>query len=313
MPSDEVIVSHESALLYHRARRLAEARGNDLEVGSVTDLLALLGQPKLDVLVLDGHRRPRADFMRPHIRTGLDPHALTSVIAPGVRVCSPEFALWELGCSSTNERASLLAYECCGTFAPDPTVEEGCLYKLPAICSLDEIADLASQLDGLMGQRRRANLERMIASTANRAASPAEARLCHAIVAPRLSGGFGLPKPLLNSSVELNDKARSLTTKSTVEPDGLWADKHLIYEYQGAVHATKERMESDAGRNNALLAMGYQILYVTKKQVKNYDLYRGLMESIRLALGVRKSIPSQRIVKRQYALWKRLFKNNMGE
>lgn len=313
MPSDEVIVSHESALLYHRARRLAEARGNDLEVESVTDLLALLGQPKLDVLVLDGHRRPRADFMRPHIRTGLDPHALTSVIAPGVRVCSPEFALWELGCSSTNERASLLAYECCGTFALDPAVGEGCLYKLPAICSLDEIADLASQLDGLMGQRRRANLERMIASTANRAASPAEARLCHAIVAPRLSGGFGLPKPLLNSTVELNDKARSLTTKSTVEPDGLWADKHLIYEYQGAVHATKERMESDAGRNNALLAMGYQILYVTKKQVKNYDLYRGLMESIRLALGVRKNIPSQRIVKRQYALWKRLFKNNMGE
>ena len=52
---------------------------------------------------------------------------------------------------------------------------------------------------------------------------------------------------------------------------------------------------------------------MTKKQVKNYDLYRGLMESIRLALGVRKNIPSQRIVKRQYALWKRLFKNNMGE
>ena len=309
MNRDQIVLSHQTALLYHRARRLASARGQELEAHDSPAIAALLGLPHLDVLVAPGQPRPRSSIMRVHIRSGLDPLPYCEVIAPKIMVCSPELALWQLGCSSADESAALLAYEACGTFAPDATMPDGCLYDLPPICSTEKIRRVANDLNDFTGERRGASLSRMLTSVVDLAASPAEARLCLAMVAPRLMGGYGLPKPQLNVNINVSGAARSLTNKRMVKPDGIWYPRRVVYEYQGVIHATKERLESDAGRDNALLAMGYRVIHITRKQVGNYDLYRGLMETLRLTLGVRKDLPSPRILERQYQLWKRLFKS----
>lgn len=309
MPSDEVIVSHESALLYHRARRLAEARGNDLEVESVTDLLALLGQPKLDVLVLDGHNRSRHTDVREHA-SSRETLSFTTPIVPGLRISTPELALWQLAGVKHPTDVELIAYEACGSYVPDNTSTVGCICDLAPLCSTGSIARIADELDGTVGRRRRARVRNLLASVVDAAASPAEAKLCLAMVSPRLAGGFGLPKPILNSEVILTGDARALTKKRTVMPDGLWAAEGLMYEYLGAIHASQKKMEEDAGRDNALLAMGYQVMRITRKQVNNYDLYRGLMETIRLNLHVRLELPSPRILEQQYSLWKKLYRSN---
>lgn len=309
MPSDEVIVSHESALLYHRACRLAKARGEEVSARSVPDLLALLGQPKLDVLVLDGQNRSRHADVREHA-SPREVLSFTTPIAPGLRISTPELALWQLAKGKHPTGIELMAYEACGSFVPDDTSTVGCICDLTPLCSTDSIARIADELDGTTSRRRRAGVSKLLASIVDAAASPAEAKLCLAMVSPRLSGGFGLPKPILNSEVTLTGNARALTKKRTVMSDGLWVAEGLMYEYLGAIHASQKKMEDDAGRDNALLAMGYQVMRITRKQVNNYELYRGLMETIRLNLHVRLELPSPRILERQYSLWKKLYRSN---
>ena len=306
MSRDQIVLSHQTALLYHRARRLASARGQELEARDAPAIAALLGLPHLDVLVAPGQPRPRSRLLIGHV-SSRDEFDLTEPLAPGIRICSPELALWQLARGGHNEAVELLAYECCGTYAPDETAHLGCVCKLPPICSVGKIKKLADELDGNTSRRKRFEVRRLLASVVDAAASPAEAKLCLAMVSPRLSGGFGLPKPVLNAELEVVGNARELTRQRTIIPDGLWAAQQLSYEYLGAVHASQERLEKDAGRDNALLAMGYRVLHVSRRQVNNYELYRGLMETIRLGLHVRHELPSPRILERQYKLWKRLF------
>lgn len=66
-------------------------------------------------------------------------------------------------------------------------------------------------------------------------------------------------------------------------------------------------MERDAGRDNALAAMGYDVVHVTRRQLESQWGYQGIMSQVRGLLGVRQQIPSTSIAKRQEQLRAKLF------
>ncbi len=66
-------------------------------------------------------------------------------------------------------------------------------------------------------------------------------------------------------------------------------------------------MERDAGRDNALAAMGYDIVHVTRRQLESQWGYQGIMSQVRGLLGARQQIPSASIAKRQEQLRAKLF------
>lgn len=222
-------------------------------------------------------------------------------------VCTPELALWQLAQRGDPTLVALLAYELCGTFAMDPSIPDGFVRTRMPLTSRSRLEALAREMPGSPRSRHAITMRSALDSLVDGAASPAEAKLALAMVTSRLSGGFGLPRPTLNSPIVVSEAARGLTEKRTVYPDALWEPNGLILEYQGSYHSEPGRIESDAGRDNALLALGYRVIHVTRRQVYNYDLYLGLMEAIRLALGVRLGIPSQRMLERRRSLWKRLY------
>lgn len=305
-----LILSHESALLYHRAARL----GRPPRVDDVAALAAFIGTTsKLDVLVPTADKRLRGSWAHSHVCAGIDTDALALPAANGIRVCVPELALWQLAQRGDVVRTALLAYELCGTFAIDADAPDGFVRGIAPLTSRGRIESLVPAMPGSACSRASIALRRVLDTLADGAASPAEAKLCLAMVAPRLSGGFGLPRPLLNSPIVVSGMGHGLTEKRTVYPDALWEKEGLILEYQGAYHAMESRIESDAGRDNALLAMGYRVIHVTRRQVNDYDLYQGLMEAIRLALGVRLALPSPRMLERREALWRRLYGVRRGE
>lgn len=319
--SRSLILSHESALEFHRARRVAAAlgrpypsldempRSNNGGI-SLKDLSIALGLPStLHVSVQEEQPRIKSPYIHCHALHGTMP---SIPICPGLSVATPEEALFQICARSGFVRQSLLAYEACGSFAICQDAEDGFINDLEPLTTPQVIRDY---IDGKAGNRRSARfrtLQRIMSSLVAGAASPAEAKLCLAIVAPRTLGGQGLPKPKLNAEIRVEGTASSLTQRSVIRPDELWEELKLILEYMGSRHAEVRRMGEDASRDNTLGAMGYKVIHVTKRQVQDPRLYCGLMEHLRSELGVTKEIPSQRILERQETLRALLFDPSKG-
>lgn len=314
--SRSLVLSHESALEFHRARRVAAAlgspypsldelpRSNNGGV-SLKDLANVLGLPStLHVTVQEKQPRIKSPYIHCHALHGTTPSV---PICPGLGVVSPEEALFQICARSGYVRQSLLAYEACGSFAICHDAEDGFINDLEPLTTPQAISNYVDSKEGNRRSARFRTLQRIMSSLVASAASPAEAKLCLAIVAPRTLGGQGLPKPKLNAEIRVEGTASSLTQRCIIRPDELWEELKLILEYMGSHHADVRRMGEDASRDNTLGAMGYKVIHVTKRQVQDPRLYCGLMEHLRSELGVTKEIPSQRILERQETLRALLF------
>ena len=313
MPRSSIIISDMSALLFHRARRLGLLGSpTQLSALSAMDLVAkaaALGIPlPVDVCASRASERVRASWARNHVIGSLNEAAIEWV-SPSLGVMRPASALCQLANRADDITPLLLAYEVCGSYALDPAHPDGFQGSLRPLVSAREIEQAVLSIPSSPSSGQAIKGRRLARAVVDGAASPAEAKLCLAMCLPRLSGGFGLPKPELNSELAVTGLAQSLTSKRTIYPDSLWKREMLILEYQGSYHSGQTRIESDAGRDNALLAMGYRVIHVTRRQVASYDLYQGLMESIRVALGQRMTIPSARMLERRYELWRQLYRN----
>lgn len=134
-----LILSHESALLYHRAARL----GRPPRVDDVTALAAFIGTTsKLDVLVPTADKRLRGSWAHNHVCAGIDTGGLTLPAANGIRVCVPELALWQLAQKGDVVRTALLAYELCGTFAIDADAPDGFVRGIAPLTSRSRMESL---------------------------------------------------------------------------------------------------------------------------------------------------------------------------
>lgn len=150
-------------------------------------------------------------------------------------------------------------------------------------------------------------LRRLLGYLSDGAASPAEAKLALAIGSPRSMGGQGLPRPELNIDIPLGRKLAMLTDKQSVRPDLLWHEWGLALDYLGQIHADPRRMEQDVGRDNAISALGLHHIRVTKLQLQRPDLYRGLMDELRMRLGARQHMPTPKVMAKQESLRHLLF------
>ncbi len=311
-----ITLSHESALEFHRKRRVTAALGKPYPELSeiprtpsggvaVKELARELGLPTpLQLTISDGCARissPYARCLVPRYET------CAERICTGLSVATPEDALFQICEGSAPLRQLLLAYELCGTFAICSDEEDGFVTDVEPLATPQSILANADTKDGNRDSPRFRILRRVAGSLAAGAASPAEAKLCLAIVAPRIMGGQGLPKPELNAELPVRGTGCTLTQRQVIRPDELWSGNKLILEYMGSHHAEAERMGEDASRDNTLNAMGYKVIHVTKHQVQDPALYSGLMELLRRELGVRKYMPSQQILKKQEALRAILF------
>ena len=319
MSPSEIILSGGSALEYHRKARLAaanksaypnftklpRARNGGIGIKQIAADLDL--SLPLELSTRRGSNRTRSDFARCRTLSAGELEYVETTSCPGLRVCSPELALYQ-GCSNADAvRQALLAYEACGSFAIDPSTPDGFLDHLEPITTAKSIEDAFDSLCGSYYSARTRAARRTLASLADGAASPAEAKLCLAIIAPRTMGGWALPKPELNATIEIPESMRGLTTKRYVKPDEYWSLKRLIVEYLGGRHANQYRIEEDAGRDNGLDALGFRVIHITKRQLKDPTAYFATLSRLREELRVKQEMPSRTILERQESLRHLLF------
>ena len=92
-----------------------------------------------------------------------------------------------------------------------------------------------------------------------------------------------------------------------IHPDFLWESRRRVVEYQGGEHADRRRIEEDAGRHNALCAMGYEVTLITRRQVNDPVVIEATLERLRRALGLSNPGANQEIVTARARLHGRLF------
>lgn len=324
MGPSRLILSHESALLLHRKMRTKRNDGvdNASPLTGVPDAASLpagklaeaIGLPTpLHILVEQDKPRPRSRLLRTSLLDERIEADDLCLIAPGIFACSPELAILQCCARGSGTRQALLGYELCGTFAIEASLPDGFANDLEPLCDRGSILEKARRLglvpnEGTSRDSARIRCtRRVLGALVDGSASPAEAKLCYAMVAARTQGGQGFPTPVLNEVIAVRGAARSLTAQRTIRPDLLWPERKLIVEYTGSHHAERSRMERDAGRDNALVAMGYDVVHVTRRQLESQWGYQGIMSQVRGLLGARQQIPSASIAKRQEQLRAKLF------
>ena len=261
----------------------------------------------LHVLIPTNGSRPRDRALRCHVIASASPLSRATEIAPGLLACPPEAALCQMASTSDFATLALAAYEACGSYAIAPEAEDGFLSDLQPIVDVATIRAVLQSSGMSHSGRGFKGLASALRATLDGAASPAEASLSLIACAGRRMGGYGLPTPILNAKLPVTGNAMGLTRKTAIRPDLLWSSHRLALEYLGSRHAKRRRMEQDAGRENALAHMGYDVIRVTAAQVRDPRLLDGIMAELAERLGVVQTIPSRRMLERRAALHGRLY------
>lgn len=272
------------------------------------DLCRDFGLP-LPLHVLVGSRRvgtrPTSALRCHHCTRPMSPTAFVS-LGRGVAVCRPGVALRQVAPQSSFAGLALLAYELCGSYALSHTTDEGFVGGLGPACTR---AELLESLDlGIWSARGRSarTVAAALACCVDGSASPRESALGVIMCASRRLGGYGLPRPLMNHPIPVGPVARGLTRRRLIVPDFLWPNGQVV-EYLGAHHDDPGRAAEDSERDNALAAMGYRVLDVTRRQARDLASLDSVMAEVCTGLGIRRRPPSPEMRERHALLHAHLF------
>lgn len=299
-----VVLSHISALQYHRAYRVSgfgsfapEAKRldryaalkalsgvpNKAEVRETLDYYSGCLKDPLHVLVNGDRARRKDDRAVYHVMPKAVPLTSFIKVGPGVFCCGPELMLSQ--CASLLDRASLAlaVMEFCGAYKTDP--EFATILPAQPATSVGRISGFAHRYSQVRGCNQ---LSKTCAYTADGAASPMESALFLLLVFPVQWGGFGLPRPQLNYRIDIPYSLQRISGKTCFYGDLVWPSNKLIVEYDSdQFHVGHERISQDAVRRNILSSLGYTVITATSDQVYSSSKTEELARQVGKGVGKR--------------------------
>ena len=238
----------------------------------------------LHILVCRHSRQKHAEACVIHSVTV--PDELSSLfleVEPGLCLTSPELTFLMAAQQRDLVDLVLLGYELCGCYALGVDLGHSLEARHPLTC-VNDIRRLAGEIGRLKGV---ASARRALGFVLDGSGSPRETALVMLLCLPKRFGGFGLPTPRLNYSIEVGPDASSLWGRKNAF-DLVWEDAKVVIEYDGGDgHTSFEQTERDSMRRNALLIDGYAVYTLTKRQVRNVEGFYSLVKSIAKKLGFR--------------------------
>ena len=248
----------------------------------------------IDVLIFDERERRRSRGVRCHTwKTALPTNAFFG--ARGVYVSSPEFVFLQLANELTIAQLVALGCELCGTYVllPRGVTHPGALDESPKRLSPLTSGDkLREFVDALGKANGKAKAKRALKYVVDGSRSPMETMTYMLLCLPPMLGGYGLPKPVMNAEITLDDEARAMALRRNCYGDLCWPDAKppLDIEYHGEVHVGGVQMKSDVGRELGIEHMGWRVMTITSPQV--FDAARFDTFARDVASAVRKRLAS---------------------
>lgn len=266
-----VIVSHDSALEFWRAARVAGAReaaaatepdgelfGGRALTGAELARRAVVAcglEEPLHLLSVAGAGRVNSARVVNHLCSARPAESLLFDAAPGVRVCRMPLVLVQLARSLDVVELARIAYEMTGTYGVNPASGE--VRDAAPLHALQELRGQATlaRATGVPGASRACDALGLVVPNAN---SVREADVALMLMLSRARGGFHLPGFELNPTIELPKELWRVVGSATLKPDFYWDSARMIVEYESDDwHATPEAMHRDERRRRAFEAAGF--------------------------------------------------------
>lgn len=134
---------------------------------------------------------------------------------------------------------------------------------------LTSAAKLGRYLQKAPGNVRRSTARRVVDLIQDGSRSPGETRMYLLACLPQRYGGKRLAVPELNLRIPVTREAARLTRARYYVADMCWPEAKAIAEYDGRVHSDDTRRLYDDERRLALMAMGYEVLVLDRKSLRD--------------------------------------------
>lgn len=171
-------------------------------------------------------------------------------------VSSPELCFEEAGRRLSHIQLVLLGNELCGHYRLAPMDELGFVTAAP-LTSSAKLRDFVAQSPGLCCE----NARRAVLDVADGLASPMESAVFELMCLARRAGGYGLPRPEVNTIAIEGMPYRC---------DFLWRDAGLAIEYESHEHHSAiDKLEKDSTRRAVIESAGIRVVTLTRAQVYN--------------------------------------------
>lgn len=119
--------------------------------------------------------------------------------------------------------------------------------------------------------------------------SPMETAFVMMLTLPKTEGGLGIGAIETDYEIKVSNIAKDLTRRTKFYMDAYLKHSRVDIEYNGFLHDTEENRAIDEERKNALAAMGYGIITVSRHSFMHSRPFARVMEAIQRKEGVRPS------------------------
>ena len=239
-------------------------------------------------------------------------------------VCPPEMALMQMARSLSRPKLALLVDQVVGsyrTLRPEAVPfyeqisgasferrddEQACagpttVYGLPPLSSLDRMRSYVAAMPRAWGSRL---LGRSLSLAADGLASPLEAQIYTLAFCGRANGSAGIPKPLVNSRLEVSSPAQRLFGSSWIKPDYFWPDYGVAVEATGFLwHGGRQGTADTSRRMKGYEVMGIRAMTLTSPEVYDLLVFEGILHQ--LAGWLDHALPEETPHFRQRRAWLR--------
>lgn len=226
--------------------------------------------------------RLRGGAVKSVVCTAAVPRWSFGMLPDGAFCPLPAHAVVALGAELPMHFLVELACELAGSYRKDSRDLRGMIDRAPVL-TVERLKEFADAAEGMRGVKR---ARQACWYVAEGSASPMETTLYTLLCLGVRQGGAGLPKPELNARIDLPVEQRRLAKRDFLRADMLWRQQKLVVEYDSDLaHADSHALNCDASRRNALQAVGYTVVTVTKDQVFNWGQFCSLTAMLAGMLG----------------------------
>ena len=295
--SMSLVLSHNTAMLFHRAsagpfdRRLMLPgtpqllKSGPVDMGKVDwarRLLAVRGVPEaglesIDVSVLRDRDRRSGNGVVAHVWSYPIPPGALIEIDKGVYVASLPLCLQQVATELSELELIEFLLEACGRYALPPGSSD--MVKRDPLTSVGELRKYCLEIKGQRGANK---LRRALGNVRDGARSPMETAFFMMLILPRRLGGEGLTDLQMAHRIDVKGSARLLTKRSYFECDAFLPRSKTDIEYNGIIHEKEDQFVTDVERTNALEAMGYNVMTVTRRAFFDRASFGRAMNAIEL-------------------------------
>lgn len=202
----------------------------------------------------------------------------------GLYVASPEFMFVGLSKGMSLFETCILGCELIGTYVLRNDDERGFSQCAP-LASKESLQKTIDKADGFLGVKQ---ARKALPFLLENSASPMETRVALLLTLPCRLGGYGLPKPSLNHSLQLSHSQQLEMKRNEIRVDMAWPKSRLVIEYEStAWHSGNEKFIQDSKRRNDIRSLGFDVTTITLDEYKSQSSMDRIASDLAVKLGGR--------------------------